>query len=656
MGKSRKRLAVLLAATMAISMMTGFTSFAAEEETAPETTEIVVEVETPAPAEIETPAPAEIETPAPVETETPAPAEIETPAPAETETPAPAETETPVPAETETPAPAETETLVPAETETPAPAETETPAPAETETLVPAETETPVPAEGETVVTEEAAVTVTADQAYTAPANDPDTTDETGTTEGTGTPAADDAEEPGGTEEEEIPETVIWIAGNQIEEKDEFVSLGEDKGEYKYYDGTLILKNVVIEIEPEYGGAAIEVYGTLVIDLEGDNYLTTTGDTVLWVDLEDYTGQNKQNTLTITGDGSLTISNKGGEEAADPDEYYNNGITVWDGELIIDGAEVTVDTFSDSYSAAVWSSSSYENGKSDIVITNGADVTAKSTATEDIMTHYGIYAGGGTVTVSGDSDLYASADGDASDLAALVAAGYDPDFIKWFMETYEYGSALWLNMLTPLLWNGIDDYDGEHYYNADGEPVMAQLGIGIYSGGSFDEEYAKENPCGIFIDDSNVRAIGSFAAMLVEGLNGTIKINDSTIVSPDDVNVRELMAVIGDDPDAAAAVIGAILAKGEGPVDIDAIIEEMGKIYEEDGEEGLEAYLTDLFDSIAKDVNIVRDAELQAQKAGLGIGDGIPTTGDNFHAEGLLIAMIAAGAVIAYCIRRKVSA
>ena len=606
MGKSRKRLAVLLAATMAISMMTGFTSFAAEEETAPETTEIVVEVETPAPAEIETPAPAEIETPAPVETETPAPAETETPAPAETETPA--------------------------------------------------------PAEGETVVTEEAAVTVTADQAYTAPANDPDTTDETGTTEGTGTPYAGDAEEPGETEEsgepeeEEIPETVVWIAGNQIEEKDEFVSLGEDKGEYKYYDGTLILKNVVIEIEPEYGGAAIEVYGTLVIDLEGDNYLTTTGDTVLYVDLEDYTGQNKQNTLTITGDGSLTISNKGGEETADPDEYYDNGITVWDGELIIDGAEVTVDTFSDRYSAAVWSSSSYENSKSDIVITNGADVTAKSTATEDVMTHYGIYAGGGTVTVSGDSDLYASADGDASDLAALVAAGYDPDQIKWFMENYEYGSALWFNMLNQFLWNGIDDYDGEHYYNADGEPVMAQLGIGIYSGGSFDEEYAKENPCGIFIDDSNVRAIGSFAAMLVEGLNGTIKINDSTIVSPDDVNVRELMAVIGDDPDAAAAVIGAILAKGEGPVDIDAIIEEMGKIYEEDGEEGLEAYLTDLFDSIAKDVNIVRDAELQAQKAGLGIGDGIPTTGDNFHAEGLLIAMIAAGAVIAYCIRRKVSA
>ena len=32
MGKSRKRLAVLLAATMAISMMTGFTSFAADGE------------------------------------------------------------------------------------------------------------------------------------------------------------------------------------------------------------------------------------------------------------------------------------------------------------------------------------------------------------------------------------------------------------------------------------------------------------------------------------------------------------------------------------------------------------------------------------------------------------------------------------------------
>lgn len=71
-----------------------------------------------------------------------------------------------------------------------------------------------------------------------------------------------------------------------------------------------------------------------------------------------------------------------------------------------------------------------------------------------------------------------------------------------------------------------------------------------------------------------------------------------------------------------------------------------------------EAYLTELLDSTAKDVNIVRDAELQAQKAGLGIGgdNSVPTTGDNSRAEGLLIAMIAAGVVIVYCVRRKVSA
>ena len=283
-----------------------------------------------------------------------------------------------------------------------------------------------------------------------------------------------------------------------------------------------------------------------------------------------------------------------------------------------------------------------------VEIKNGADVTAKSTATSDIMEHYGIYTSGGTVTISEDSDVYASADGDLTDFAAIVAKGY-PELIErsenW---NYDIESYNWFyNML-----------DTTYLADVDLEGLMAQFGIGIYSEGIMSSEYAEDYPCGIFIDDSNVRAIGSLASMLVSGFGGTISINDSTIVSPDDVNVRDLMAVIDNDPDAAAVVVGAILSTGEGPVDLDAIMEEINRLYEEEDKEGLEAYLTELLDSMAKDVNIVRDAELQAQKAGLGIGgdDSVPTTGDNSRAEGLLIAMIAAGVVIVYCVRRKVSA
>lgn len=144
--------------------------------------------------------------------------------------------------------------------------------------------------------------------------------------------------------------------------------------------------------------------------------------------------------------------------------------------------------------------------------------------------------------------------------------------------------------------------------------------------------------------------------MLVLGLDGTIKIDDSTIVSPDNVNVCKLMAMINSDPDAAAQQIGAILAIGESEIDLDKVFEKINEFVDASDMEGLEAYLTELFDSIAKDVNIVRDAELQTQKAGLGISSSIPTTGDNFQVEGLLIAMIVAGVVIAYCIRRKASA
>ena len=51
------------------------------------------------------------------------------------------------------------------------------------------------------------------------------------------------------------------------------------------------------------------------------------------------------------------------------------------------------------------------------------------------------------------------------------------------------------------------------------------------------------------------------------------------------------MAVIGGDSDAAASVIGAILATGEGPIDMDAIMEKIDSLNEAGDEEALLAYL-----------------------------------------------------------------
>ena len=656
MGKSRKRLAVLLAAAMTVSMMTGFTSFAAEEDTTDgpaaimsesvEDTELNTEPAVPEPAAAPTtPEPAAAPT-------TPEPAAA--PTTPEPDTPEPPAADAgnadDATAEDET---SDDATIDDAETEddgqTADDANADEKDPAADD--VNADEKDPAADDAGADEKDPAADDAGADEKDPA-ADDADTEDEG--------PAADDAgttenEGPAGGSDEAVPEepeTDVYIAGNKIEEKDEFVSLGEEKGEYKYNEGTLVLKDVVIEMEPEYGGAAIYVVGTLVIDLEGDNYLTTNGGYAV-LEVNGY-NQNSDadtdNVLTITGDGSLTVSNKGGKDAPDQDRSYNDGINVYGANLIIDGAEVTVDTFGTSYSAAV----SVVDG--DLEITGGADVTARNEAARNMQgQHYGIYVLDGTISVSEDSDVYAAAEGDISDLAELAAAGYSPD-----MEEY-YGSEDWLWILSESAIGGFYNLGGEyidgHYY-IDGRQVLSQPGIGIYSGGALLPEYAEKYPCGISIDDSNVRAIGSLASMLVSGFGGTISINDSTIVSPDDVNVRDLMAVIDNDPDAAAVVVGAILSTGVGPVDLDAIMEEINRLYEEEDKEGLEAYLTELLDSMAKDVNIVRDAELQAQKAGLGIGgdDSVPTTGDNSRAEGLLIAMIAAGVVIVYCVRRKVSA
>ena len=652
MGKSRKRLAVLLAAAMTVSMMTGFTSFAAEEDTtdgpAAITSESVEDTELNTEPAVPDPAP-ESATPEPVAAEPAAAPTTPEPAAAPT-TPEPAA----APTTPETPA-ADDAAIDDAGTEDEGPAaddvneDEKDPATDDADT-----TEDEGPAADDADAEDEGPA---ADDADTTEDEGPAADDADAGDEG---PAADDAgttenEGPAdGTDEAapEEPETEVYIAGNKIEEKDEFVSLGEEKGEYKYNEGTLVLKDVVIEIEPEYGGAAIYVVGTLVIDLEGDNYLTTNGGYAV-LEVNGYhqnSDEDTDNALTITGDGSLTVSNKGGKDAPEQDHSYYDGIDVYGANLIIDGAEVTVDTFGTSYSAAV----SVVDG--DLEITGGADVTARNEAARDMQgQHYGIYVPNGTISISEDSDVYAAAEGDISDLAELAAAGYSPD-----MEEY-YGSEDWLWILSESAIGGFYNLGGEyidgHYY-IDGRQVLSQPGIGIYSGGALLPEYAEKYPCGISIDDSNVRAIGSLASMLVSGFGGTISINDSTIVSPDDVNVRDLMAVIDNDPDAAAVVVGAILATGEGPVDLDAIMEEINRLYEEEDKEGLEAYLTELLDSMAKDVNIVRDAELQAQKAGLGIGgdDSVPTTGDNSRAEGLLIAMIAAGVVIVYCVRRKVSA
>ena len=661
MGKSRKRLAVLLAAAMTVSMMTGFTSFAAEEDTTDgpaaimsesvEDTELNTEPAVPEPAVAPTtPEPAAAPT-------TPEPAAAPT-------TPEPAAAPT-------TPEPAAAPTI--SEPDTPEPpaadagnaddatAEDET---SDDATIGDADTEDEGPAADDVNADEKdpAADDVNADEKDPA-ADDVNADEKDPAADDAGADEKDPAADDAGTEDEapsdgtdeaapEEPETEVYIAGNKIEEKDEFVSLGEEKGEYKYNEGTLVLKDVVIEIEPEYGGAAIYVVGTLVIDLEGDNYLTTNGGYAV-LEVNGYhqnSDEDTDNALTITGDGSLTVSNKGGKDAPEQDHSYYDGIDVYGANLIIDGAEVTVDTFGTSYSAAV----SVVDGN--LEITGGADVTARNEAARDMQgQHYGIYVPNGTISISEDSDVYAAAEGDISDLAELAAAGYSPD-----MEEY-YGPEDWLWMLSDSAAGGFYNLGGEyvdgHYY-IDGRQVLSQPGIGIYSSGAMLPEYAEKYPCGISIDDSNVRAIGSLASMLVNGFGGTISINDSTIVSPDDVNVRDLMAVIENDPDAAAVVVGAILATGEGPVDLDAIMEEINRLYEEEDKEGLEAYLTELLDSMAKDVNIVRDAELQAQKAGLGIGgdDSVPTTGDNSRAEGLLIAMIAAGVVIVYCVRRKVSA
>ena len=527
MGKSRKKLAVLLAATMTVSMMFGMTTFAADD---------------PAPND-----PATLSDAADTDSPVPGP---------ETEpvlTGAPTNTEEPgiVPAAPTTPDETLPDNTIPDDGNAPG------------GNTVPGDDTVPgdgtVPG-GDTVPGDD---TIPNDEDENLPADDD--------------PTGGDVNVP-----EEEP-TEVWIAGSEnLTESESFVSLGEGKGSYQYNGETLVLKDAQIEIE---GWPGIAITGDLVIILEGNNAIIVGANAE---GIAIYNGD-----LTIKGDGTLSISNKLGGYQPDEDNYYYEGIYNPDGDITIDGATVNVDVYSDSSYA---NSAIYAGG--DINILNGANVTAKSTAMgEEDLTHYGIYSNGGRISII-DSNVTASADGKIS----------------------------------------LED-------------EILQAGIGLYSR-DLNSLRDLEADClsGIVIDNSNVRSTGSFASMLVIGRDGTITIDGSTIVSPEGVNVRDLMAVIGDDPDAAASVIGAILATGEGPIDMDAIMDKINDLIDAGDEEALIAYLNSLFGSIAKDVNIIRNSELYAEKAG------IPVTGDSLHAELLILSLIAAGAVSAYLIRKRMMA
>lgn len=545
MGKRKKKLAVLLAAAMAVSMMSGMTAMAAEDASAETVTDVTDTGSIP-------------------DAEPTATLDL---AQQELSLNVPDIPDTEMPDSPESAGDNDTDSVPDTDGNIPSQDGTEDSNIPDGETVVP---------DNDDTSGEAAPSTDETDTPDIPPAENPDINEDPAQ----GTPS----DEPDNSPETNVPDTEIpvepdnWVTinGNTLlEDSDEFISLGEGKGSYQYSDGTLVLKDIVIEIKAPYV-SGIHSYGTLIIVLDGNNSITTHGYEGIMVSNGD---------LTIKGDGSLIISNKG--DGYDEDIYYYNGLYVG-GDLTIDGADVTSDVYSSGSYAAI-----YAYG--DINIVNGANVTAKSTPMTDDTNHYGIHAYNGKITIK-DSNVIASADG-----------------------TF--------------------DLSGD----------KTQAGIGIYSQAYlYNPDTAKT--AGIVIDNSNVHSIGSLASMLVIGRDGTITIDGSTIVSAGDVNIRELMATIDDDPDAAAVQIGAILASGEGPVDLDAIMEKIEELSNDP--DALEAYLISLFDSIAKDVNIVRNSELTAQKASLSLSP-VPQTGDNAHAEVLLLTMLAAGIVCVYIIRKK---
>lgn len=535
MGKSRKKLAVLLTVAMTLSMMFGMTAFAADDtipgEPVPAVEAADMEPGIPEPVTVTEPAP-----------DVPTDTTVTEPVPADT---------TPTGSMPAADDPAGPETV---------PANDIPDDPSATDNTIPLNDDMETP-DNDT------------DGSTLPPEGDIPNVD--GQTEGGLVAEVEGEEEP----------TEVSIAGSEnLTQSDSFVSLGEGKGSYQYDGETLILKDAQIEVEPGLGWiGGINIYGDLIIILEGDNAIIVGANSE---GIAIYNGD-----LTIKGDGTLTISNKAGEYNAE--EYYYEGIYNEEGNITIDGADVNIDVYSNELYD---NSGIYAYG--DINIINGANVTSKSTAMGDgDVTHYGILADQGKISII-DSNVTASADGKIS------------------------------------LEDGI-----------------LQMGIGLLSRDSRSlVDLDADCPAGIVIDNSNVRSIGSLASMLVIGRDGTITIDGSTIVSPEGVNVRDLIAVLGDDPDAAASVIGAILATGEGPIDLDAIMEKINDLIDAGDEDALLAYLESLFGSIAKDVNIIRNSELYAEKAG------IPVTGDSYHAELLILGLIAAGTVSIYLIRRRLTA
>lgn len=569
MGKSKKKLAVLLAAAMTLTMMCGMTTFAEEPDVTDPT--IVTEPATvPEPVAVE---PAAVPEPLMTEpTVTPAPA-----APTQPDT----ISEPTVP----------DEQVPPAQTLIDEPTAPETPPADETDTspqTTPAD-EADTASDSNTLPESEVADPA----AENDPAEEPDAA-------GTETDGSQEIIEEEVTGEEEIveydyipveePEPSVWIGTDneedpyvELDQSDDFVSLGEGKGSYKYTEGNLVLKDVNIELGTD-GLPGFDITGTIIINLQGNNNIASKGDGI-----NVYNGD-----LTINGDGTLTITCTGD---------WGDGIFVGDGSLTIDGAKVTINTETKYGSDAI---AVYDG---DVNIINGADVTANAKVTGEEAKYtsvYGIHAYNGKINIT-DSNVTAKADGKIS------IEGEMKDWVR-------------------------------------------QLGIGLYSESDDiypDNPYFAENarPAGITIDNSNVNASGSFAAMLVIGKDGTITIKDSTIVAPDDANIRALMGTIEDDPDAAAVQIGAILAKGEGPVDLDAIMEEYYRLLDEGDDAALAEFLTSILDNTVKDVTIVRDSELVTAEKSM-----IPKTGDSFNAETLLLVLAVSGCICAYLIRKKVIA
>ena len=563
MGKRKKKLAVLLAAAMTVTMMCGMTTFAAPEsgESDPSATEppVVAEISEPGGSSNQEPAmltPKALEAPAP---ETPKASETpETPAPETPEVPAPETLKTP-----ETP-------------ETPDSDVPDNPSSPDQNNDIGDGTTDPN-AENDTPNSED----ISDEDILDEDIPDEDIPDENIPDE--------DISDNDVIVDEYVPEPSVVMGSDneeepyvELDQSDDFVSLGEGKGSYRYTEGKLVLKDVNIELGEKWL-PGLSITGTIVINLQGDNYISSKSDgiNVFYGD------------LTINGDGSLTINCTGD---------VGDGIYVSDGSLTIDGAKVTVNTETKYGSDAI---TVYDG---DVNIINGADVTANAKVTSDEAKYasiYGIHAWNGKINIK-DSNVTAKADGKIS------LEGEMKDWIR-------------------------------------------QNGVGLYSQSydiySPDSETAR--PAGIVIDNSNVNASGSFAAMLVIGKDGTITIKDSSIVAPDDANIRALMATIADDPDAAAVQIGAILAKGEGPVDLDAIMEEYYRLLDEGDDAALAEFLTSILDNTVKDVKIVRDSELVTAEKSVSL---TPQTGDSFHAETLLLVLAVSGCICAYLIRKKVIA